>query len=457
VSGKQTFTMADVEHTAQDFWASRPRRPRKGRKIAGVAAGIANRYRIDPTLVRVALVVATIYGGAGLVVYLLGWLCLPEEDDAVSPIEGLFGRGRTSTSSAFTIVLCLAFIPVLSWFFSGFPGFLGLLVVVGLLMLLHRQRGNVTPRPAQPSTPAPSTPDPFAAGQPAPPYPYATQPYPYGPPPSPAAPSVPLPAPAAQATAPVAPETPEAPAEEPEPKADFPPVPPAPPAWDPLGAAPFAWDLPDPAPRDPEPEPPVRRRRSKVGLMTVGVTLIAVAGMAVLGVPETDMVGVALAVLGLGMVAGSFVRGGRGLIGLAVPLAVVGIGLTSVFPDEWPSTGITAGDIKEKPTSVSEVQPLYDRTAGSIKLDLSQLPDSSTVPVYTRVQVGAGSAKVIVPEDADVELTCRSGAGEVDCLGMTSEGHDEEPVTVTSEGSGDLKINVDVEVTGAGDVEVTRG
>ena len=48
VSGtQQTSGMAGVEDTVKDFWATRPRRPRRGRKVAGVAAGIANRYRID--------------------------------------------------------------------------------------------------------------------------------------------------------------------------------------------------------------------------------------------------------------------------------------------------------------------------------------------------------------------------------------------------------------------------
>ena len=51
VSGtQQTSGMAGVEDTVKDFWSTRPRRPRRGRKIAGVAAGIARRYRIDPTI-----------------------------------------------------------------------------------------------------------------------------------------------------------------------------------------------------------------------------------------------------------------------------------------------------------------------------------------------------------------------------------------------------------------------
>jgi phage shock protein PspC (stress-responsive transcriptional regulator) len=66
-----------IEGVVKDFWASRPRRPRYGRKIAGVAEGIGNRYAVDPVIVRVALVVTALFGGAGVMFYLLGWLMPP--------------------------------------------------------------------------------------------------------------------------------------------------------------------------------------------------------------------------------------------------------------------------------------------------------------------------------------------------------------------------------------------
>jgi phage shock protein PspC (stress-responsive transcriptional regulator) len=39
-----------------------------------VAAGIGRRYGIDPIIVRIALVVSALYGGSGVLCYLLGWL-----------------------------------------------------------------------------------------------------------------------------------------------------------------------------------------------------------------------------------------------------------------------------------------------------------------------------------------------------------------------------------------------
>src|SRR5690242_16539227 len=103
--------LGGFEETLRDFWGSRPRRPVHGRKVAGVAAGIGNRYGIDPVVVRVAFVTATIFGGVGLSLYVLAWLLFPGENDEVSPVEAVFGRGRSSMSTGLTIVLCIAFFP----------------------------------------------------------------------------------------------------------------------------------------------------------------------------------------------------------------------------------------------------------------------------------------------------------------------------------------------------------
>jgi phage shock protein PspC (stress-responsive transcriptional regulator) len=448
VSGtQQTSGMAGVEDTVKDFWATRPRRPRRGRKVAGVAAGIANRYRIDPTLVRVAFVVAAIYGGAGVVVYLLGWLFLPEQDDEVSPFESLIGRGRSSTSNAFTVLLCIALLPTVSWtfggFFSDFSGYVSLAVVGGGLFLLHRNRGHLS----QPSAPPVGQPDLSYA-------PPTAAPMSTPPPPAPAGATMPLPE-----TGPVDPATNEPP---PIPEREATDEAPAtPPAWDPLGAAPFAWDLPEPTPQPTEQfddEPPApRRHKSRIGLLTVGVALITAAILSAYAggwIDPQHIVGVVLAVLGLGMVVGSFRRGGRGLIGLAIPLAVVGIGMTTVFPN-----GVHGpmGDLTERPTAVSAVQPDYHRSVGSVKLDLTGLPD--TGDVRTKVHLELGDAEVIVPESANVEVTCESDLGSVECLGRNRSGADDNDVTVTDEGTqGSAGLDVELKVkVGTGSVEVRRG
>jgi phage shock protein PspC (stress-responsive transcriptional regulator) len=53
------------------------RRSRRGRKIAGVCAGLAEEFDISVTLVRLAFILATVIGGSGLLVYLALWVLMP--------------------------------------------------------------------------------------------------------------------------------------------------------------------------------------------------------------------------------------------------------------------------------------------------------------------------------------------------------------------------------------------
>jgi phage shock protein C len=54
-------------------------RPREGRKIAGVCAGVALYTGWDLTLVRLVTVLATIFGvGTPVLAYLIGWIVMPD-------------------------------------------------------------------------------------------------------------------------------------------------------------------------------------------------------------------------------------------------------------------------------------------------------------------------------------------------------------------------------------------
>lgn len=402
----------------KDFWASRPRRPRQGRMFAGVAQAIANRYAIDPVIVRVALVVATVFGGgAGLVVYLLGWLFFPEQNDEAAPFMSMIHQGRSSTGTPFTVLLCLALFGVsVFWTFNGDgTGLIALLLLLAGLYLLHHNRaslGQQTTRQAPVQVPT----------RPQDPQPHANL--------------------GTNMSTPVS---------DPEPPRT------SPPAWDPLGAAPFAWDLPEPAPMTPEPEPPVKRKRPRVGGITLGAAL-AIGGACVLAAPYVawlsapHIVGIVLAVIGIGMVGGSFVGGGRGLIGLAVPLALGGFVLTNTGPGGGPAViGEQWGTINETPTSADMVRPNYTIGGGSVILDLTSITSGQ---VTTRVNVGIGNATVIVPPTAEVTASCEVSRGQADCLGQHDNGIPAQ-VRASQSGTGP-KITLDVR-SSTGNVEVRRG
>lgn len=62
-------------------------RPRQGRKIAGVCAGLAEYFDVDVTLIRVVWLVVLFAGGAGLIAYIIGWIVMPEEPMQVAVVQ----------------------------------------------------------------------------------------------------------------------------------------------------------------------------------------------------------------------------------------------------------------------------------------------------------------------------------------------------------------------------------
>jgi phage shock protein PspC (stress-responsive transcriptional regulator) len=90
--------MAVMESAASSPRRSAPptiRRDPRRRLIAGVCAGIARYFRIDPLWVRVAFVAASAAGGFGVVVYLLGWALMPA-DAGVEPVRRPWSGRRAS-------------------------------------------------------------------------------------------------------------------------------------------------------------------------------------------------------------------------------------------------------------------------------------------------------------------------------------------------------------------------
>jgi len=68
-----------------------PRRPllrsKDDRMLWGVAGGLAEHIGFNPTLVRAAFVITTLFGGAGLLAYLVLAVALPEDDGTGKPVD----------------------------------------------------------------------------------------------------------------------------------------------------------------------------------------------------------------------------------------------------------------------------------------------------------------------------------------------------------------------------------
>jgi phage shock protein PspC (stress-responsive transcriptional regulator) len=75
------------------------RRSCEDRMLGGVAGGLARYFGVDTTIVRIAFVVLTLFGGAGIPLYLAGLLLIPEDGSdqsiAASLIESLQSRSQS--------------------------------------------------------------------------------------------------------------------------------------------------------------------------------------------------------------------------------------------------------------------------------------------------------------------------------------------------------------------------
>ncbi|MEJ3656157.1 PspC domain-containing protein [Actinomycetes bacterium KLBMP 9759] len=414
----------DVQGTLREMWETRPARPRRDRQVAGVAAGVARRYDIDPVLVRVGFVVAAFLGvGAGL--YIAGWILLPDE-----PVDPAAPQDTKSPRALMLVALAIAALVSIASLFNGTADvILPLLAIAGILYLLHRSRGNRGVAGPGGAAEAPTT---LIPGRP----------------------------PTAQAGS-------TGPSLVKETHVDEP-AQPVPPAWDPLGAAPFAWDLPEPSPAPQAPVPvarklPVTSVTLGFALLAGGVTAVVLLLAGVFNPANLPlMLGAPLAVIGMGLVVGSFVRAGRALIPFALILGALTWASLAAPLERW-QEGYS--ELVVEPTSVAQLQPRYERPFGEVVLDLRNLDLTVPVagdasPVPTTVSLGAGEITVRLPENADVSVRAEAGLGNVEFGGSSQTGTGSQIDIKEDLGADGVKSGRMLQLvleTGAGNVEVHRG
>lgn len=70
-------------------------RPREGRMVAGVCAGIGEYLGIDANVIRVLFAALTIFSaGVGALVYLVAWAVVPEEGEKKSIAENYLNKDK---------------------------------------------------------------------------------------------------------------------------------------------------------------------------------------------------------------------------------------------------------------------------------------------------------------------------------------------------------------------------
>ena len=412
------------------------RRPKDGH-IAGVCAGVAEYFNVDPVIVRIAAVVLA-FSGSGVIAYILAWIFVPEakfwEPNAN---RGTVDR-RDRGTQIFGIVLLALALSVIwgDWWSPAGRWFLpmGLVALGGWLLLRGdpEEDDDVTlhnPRPDGPTAPWAGTPTATTATTPMPTAPAGPE--------------------AGDEDPPI--EDGDAPAD-----ADTTEVDPA------YGAGAWGWGAGDGGPPSrppwdvedgaaPNGTPHTHRRRRLVGPVVFGALLIWAGAAWLLGVSPQSVLAVGLCIIGLGFVLGAFVGGTRSLI---LPAIVVGTALALTATIDIPLSG-PIGDRTWRPQGVEDVAGRYELSIGEGTLDLRNLDVPEGDEVTIEATVGVGHLLVEVPEGLAVDVQTDVGAGDSvvfgvgqDGLGVTSVRHDDTGAT-----GGTLVLELQV---GLGQVEVVR-
>ena len=383
------------------------RRSRSDRYVAGVLGGLARRLDVDPLILRITTVVLAMFG-VGIMLYALGWLLIPAEDEDASVAEHALGRGGAGRSRSDAVLLSLGLGLLILIFAGGIltgwaeGAILLVLAVCGIALLLRHDdhRGQVSAsdsRPGEPTT-APAGADASAS-------------WTEGPDWDPAHPW--------------------------DDEQD----------WDP-----FAEPAAEPAPAEPE------RRGSSLWLLTVSAAAVAIGALAIndatwATVPPAAYVATALGIVGLGLLVGTWFGRSRGLIALGIILSFAMV--PAVVADHADFRG---EDVVVRPTTVAGIPAgAQDHGAGEVRYDLSGVVFTDTDAVTLAVDQGVGELTVILPSDVDATINADLGVGEIDVLDTVSGGFGREARIVDDgadgPGGGEIELQLDL---GIGSIEVRR-
>lgn len=392
----------------KDLWASRPVRPAGDKKLAGVATAVGHRFDVDPVLIRVVFVVAALMGGAGLAVYLLCALLFKYQDDALRVHETMFHRKDEGKTLFLPIALTIAAILVGPWAIGGSD--VDVLAWVIIFVMFAGLYGLYRHRPQPPEYMRWAyTRDPREGLHPASPAymmtkPQMTQWERQGRPGRPA--DYGRTGAAAQEDESFSVYDGEG----------------TPPSWDPLGAARFAWDLPDPPTAgagDGDSDEGKDGCRGP-GLTWLFITFAGFAGLGAFvlgrffGFPSvTQSLAIALAVVALGMMIGAFRKRGLGLLPIAMLLGAAMaatsfngqyIGPTNFNPEAEDSFIGTTENVMATDALLDEG---INALGSSVILDLSDIGDRS---VNTEVNAIGSTIVFERPADHDLHIDCDATA-----------------------------------------------
>jgi len=162
----------------------------------------------------------------------------------------------------------------------------------------------------------------------------------------------------------------------------------------------------------------------------------------------TSYVAVALAVVGVGLLIGTFFGHGGPLIGIGVLLAIA-LAIGSAFPSG------RIGSQTPTPATAADVASHYRHGIGELELDLSQVSDPERLLGRTiRIDAGIGQTTVVVPDGLNLDVDAAVRAGQIRLLGRDDDGTD-VTMSDTADQPALPSLTIDIEQK-LGQIEVVR-
>lgn len=395
------------------------RRSATDSKVAGVCGGVAESWRIDPTLVRVGAVVLALSSGVGLALYGAAWLLVPRSGEQLSILKQKWAWARERTDKTLWVLAVIVGAALVGSFGTAFPLGLWPAAVIGAIWFFGFRDKATTKASAQPTPEVSPTTRAFDAAAAA----WLDRVAEH------------------QRTVGDPTETPSTtPGEREHPRAASPVAGPQYGTWGPQHAAavpPTTAGFVGPVPGGPEPTGPgytspvvvtpttvaVRRRWPgwRIGLTTMLCGFVVLGALSAAGVvvPGAAVTAVALLALAATLIVSAWFGRPRGMIAVAIILAMF-TAIGSVIPRDIGQWKFADETLRYSTTSEMPAEISLD--GGNLTLDLSDLKVDQARTVNVRQQLG--NTTIRLPRAANVNIDWGLSLGDADLPNGKSDGTD---------------------------------
>jgi phage shock protein PspC (stress-responsive transcriptional regulator) len=402
------------------------RRVKEPRTVGGVAEGLSRHFDIDPLIVRVVFAALSVFGGAGIALYILMWVTIPEEGEYDSILSRPLHRDPYRVMLAGLAIAALATIGTMFGAISlSTPNPVPVLVLSAVAIAAFALFSRRSDPPGQPYQAYPP-PDVQPAG---------------------AATAVPFTGTAYTSAAGYPGVTPvDAPG---SPAVD---APDNTTTTQPIGDAATAvlatggggmgtsYRAPSPAPPPPPPPPPGPPRSHLFGItmacLAIAMGVLWVVDETIHSLPPAAYPASALAVTAAGLIVGAWWGRSRLLIvvGLLATLATVAASVVGPGP---------YGERTYRPGTAASLQPTYTMGAGRIDVHLEDIADPGNLSGRAlQIISHIGQVELIVPSSVNVAVNAHVDHGDIRGLAdVRTLDRGEQRVTATA-GRHDLTVDL---------------